>query len=201
MQRACDLQALINNDAIRRFVSGVQTLPALPNIYVKLTGLLENERSGVAEIARVIEQDPAMCAKILQLVNSSFIGLGRTISDVEQAISYLGLNLLKNLTLVVRVFNVRPLSETHRLRILARPLGLAKIDATEAVIKLQFIPNPPIDPARIIQLVQQDRRWKLAGPDRLVVSRETATLPERAAAIREIISMLNQPVSPSKKQS
>ena len=61
--------------------------------------------------------------------------------------------------------------------------------------------RPPIDPARIIELVQQDRRWKLAGPDRLVVSRETATLPERAAAIREIISMLNQPVSPSKKQS
>ena len=95
----------------------------------------------------------------------------------------------------------RTLSETHRLRILARPLGLAKIDATEAVIKLQFIPNPPIDPARIIQLVQQDRRWKLAGPDRLSVARETATLPERAAAIREIISLLNQPVSPSKKQS
>ncbi|MBK7134952.1 MAG: transcription-repair coupling factor [Rhodocyclales bacterium] len=95
----------------------------------------------------------------------------------------------------------RTLLETHRLRILARPLGLAKIDATEAVIKLQFIPNPPIDPARIIQLVQQDRRWKLAGPDRLSVARETATLPERAAAIREIISLLNQPVSPSKKQS
>ncbi|MBM3391435.1 MAG: transcription-repair coupling factor [Betaproteobacteria bacterium] len=95
----------------------------------------------------------------------------------------------------------RTLLETHRLRILARPAGLAKIDATEAVVKLQFIPNPPIDPARIIQLVQQDRRWKLAGPDKLAVSRETATLPERAAAIREIISLLNQPVSPSKKQS
>ena len=89
----------------------------------------------------------------------------------------------------------RTLLETHRLRILARPVGLAKIDATEAVIKLQFIPNPPIDPARIIQLVQQDRRWKLAGPDRLAVARETATLPARAAAIREIISLLNHPVS------
>jgi transcription-repair coupling factor (superfamily II helicase) len=95
----------------------------------------------------------------------------------------------------------RTLIETHRLRILAKPLGLAKIDATEAVIKLQFVPNPPIDPAHIIQLVQQDRRWKLAGPDKLSVARETATLPERAAAIREIISLLNQPVSPSKKQS
>jgi transcription-repair coupling factor (superfamily II helicase) len=95
----------------------------------------------------------------------------------------------------------RTLIETHRLRILAKPIGLAKIDATEAVIKLQFVSDPPIDPVRIIELVQQDRRWKLAGPDRLVVSRETATLPERAAAIREIISLLSNPVSPSKKQS
>ena len=66
------------------------------------------------------------------------------------------------------------------------------------MIKLQFIPNPPIDPARIIQLVQQDRRWKLAGPDRLVVARETTTLPERATAIREIISLLNHPVTQKK---
>jgi len=117
VQRACDLQRLINNEAIRRFVSGVQSLPPLPHIYVQMTQLLENENSGVTQIARVVEQDPAMCAKVLQLVNSSFIGLGRTISDVEQAISYLGLNLLKNLTLVVQVFNVRPLNEAHRLHV------------------------------------------------------------------------------------
>jgi len=99
----------------------------------------------------------------------------------------------------------RTLIETHRLRILAKPLGLAKIDATEAVIKLQFIPDPPIDPARIIELVQKDRRWKLAGPDKLAVARETATLPERASAIREIISLLSSPALPlkstQKKQS
>jgi transcription-repair coupling factor (superfamily II helicase) len=95
----------------------------------------------------------------------------------------------------------RSLIETHRLRILAKPVGLAKIDATEAVIKLQFTPNPPIDPARIIQLVQQDRRWKLAGPDKLAIARETAALPERAAAIREIISSLKNPSTIRKKQS
>jgi transcription-repair coupling factor (superfamily II helicase) len=95
----------------------------------------------------------------------------------------------------------RTLIETHRLRILARTVGLARIDASETVIRLQFVPTPPIDPARIIQLVQQDRRWKLAGPDKLSVARETATLPERTAAIRAIISELRNPVSPSKKQS
>ena len=40
-----------------------------------------------------------------------------------------------------------------------------------------------------------------AGTPIELVEKVYATLPERAAAIREIISLLNQPVSPSKKQS
>jgi transcription-repair coupling factor (superfamily II helicase) len=91
------------------------------------------------------------------------------------------------------------LVETHRLRILARPLGIAKIDATEATIKLQFIPSPPIDPARIIALVQKNRSYKLAGPDRLAISRETAGLRERVAAIREIIEELSKPIPTKQK--
>jgi len=91
------------------------------------------------------------------------------------------------------------LIETHRLRIVAKPLGIAKIDATEASIKLQFVPNPPIDPARIIALVQSDRSYKLAGPDRLAVQRETTDLRSRVAAIREIIAALQAPKSAKKK--
>ncbi len=117
VQRAIDLQKLISNDVLRDFISGVQGLPPIPETYLQLTQLLEDDRSGVSDIARVIEQDQAMCAKVLQLVNSSFIGLGRSISDVEQAVGYLGLNLLKNLTLVVHVFNVKPLGDKHRLQV------------------------------------------------------------------------------------
>ena len=95
----------------------------------------------------------------------------------------------------------RTLVESHRLRLLARPLGIARIDAGESVIKLQFAPNTPLDPALVIRQVQQDRRWKLSGPDRLDVILETASLSERTAAIREIISTLNKPVSPPPRQS
>ncbi len=116
VQRACDLQALVNNEALRKFVGGVESLPPLPHIYVQLTTLLQDENAAMTDIAHVIEQDPAMCAKVLQLVNSSFIGLGRVVSDIEQAISYLGLNLLKNLTLAAQVFNARALNDAHGLR-------------------------------------------------------------------------------------
>ena len=40
----------------------------------------------------------------------------------------------------------RSLIDSHRLRILGKPLGIARIDATESAIQLQFVPKPPIEP-------------------------------------------------------
>ena len=46
---------------------------------------------------------------------------------------------------------------THRLRLAAQPLGIVKIDASETQALLQFGPKTPVDPARIIELVQRQR--------------------------------------------
>jgi transcription-repair coupling factor (superfamily II helicase) len=82
------------------------------------------------------------------------------------------------------------LIETHRLRIAARPLGISKLDAGAASIQVQFVPNPPIDPANIIKLIQSDRNFKLAGPDKLAWKRESATLAHRVAAVRDLFRRL-----------
>ncbi|MDA8257395.1 MAG: transcription-repair coupling factor [Betaproteobacteria bacterium] len=82
------------------------------------------------------------------------------------------------------------LMETHRLRLAGRALGLAKLDAGPAAIQLQFIPNPPIDPAKIIRLLQSDRSFKLAGQDKLLWQRSTANLAERTLAVRELFRKL-----------
>jgi transcription-repair coupling factor (superfamily II helicase) len=82
------------------------------------------------------------------------------------------------------------LIETHRLRLAGRALGLAKLDAGPAAIQLQFVPNPPIDPAKIIRLLQSDRSFKLAGQDRLLWQRSTANLKERVGAVKELFNKL-----------
>ncbi|MDK9726504.1 MAG: transcription-repair coupling factor [Sterolibacteriaceae bacterium MAG5] len=82
------------------------------------------------------------------------------------------------------------LLETHRLRLLAKPLGVAKLDAGPNAIQLQFVPNPPIDPADIILMIQSDRNFKLAGPDKLSWKRTTPNLKERATAVRELFRRL-----------
>jgi transcription-repair coupling factor (superfamily II helicase) len=86
------------------------------------------------------------------------------------------------------------LIETHRLRIAARPLGVAKLDAGSSTIQVQFVPNPPIDPANIIRLIQSDRNFKLAGPDKLAWKRESATLAHRVSAVKDLFRKLGAAV-------
>ncbi|HEY9099091.1 MAG TPA: transcription-repair coupling factor [Thiobacillus sp.] len=74
----------------------------------------------------------------------------------------------------------RALIDTHRLRLVAKPLGVMKVDASSDSILLQFVPQPPIDPGRIIQLIQSRRDIKLAGADRLRWG--TSSPPEARAA-------------------
>jgi transcription-repair coupling factor (superfamily II helicase) len=84
------------------------------------------------------------------------------------------------------------LIESHRLRILGHPLGISRIDATAEHIQIQFAAHPAIDPAGVIDLVQKNRGWKLAGPTRLRIAANTATLKERAQAVRKAIELLEK---------
>ncbi|MFN7609261.1 MAG: TRCF domain-containing protein, partial [Ralstonia sp.] len=75
------------------------------------------------------------------------------------------------------------LIETHRLRIAAAPLGIRKIDTGANAVTLQFIPNPPVDAIKIIDLVQKNRQIKLAGQDRLRIE----NIPAEFAALTQTI--------------
>lgn len=83
---------------------------------------------------------------------------------------------------------VKALLESHRLRVLAKVLGVAKIDAGLDTIQLQFIPNPPIDAARVIQLIQRNRHYKLAGPDRVKVIEALPDLDKRVERVKSLLT-------------
>jgi HD-like signal output (HDOD) protein len=67
---------------------------------------LADPTSDSHRIARLVERDTAMSAKVLQLVNSAFFGVARNISDINTAITYLGKSILENLVLSVEIFRV-----------------------------------------------------------------------------------------------
>ena len=84
----------------------------------------------------------------------------------------------------------RALTDCHRLRLLGKPLGIARIDATDSALQLQFVPNPPIEPMKIIKLIQTRRNYKLAGQDKLRIEASLPDLKARVAAIREAFGQL-----------
>ncbi len=84
----------------------------------------------------------------------------------------------------------RALIESHRLRILGRALGVARVDAAPEFIQIQFVPHPPLDPAAVLKLVQKQRGWKLTAPNKLRVERVTSELPERTLAVRQVLEAL-----------
>jgi transcription-repair coupling factor (superfamily II helicase) len=57
------------------------------------------------------------------------------------------------------------------------------------------VKDPPVDPARIIQLIQSRRNFKLSGPDRLRVEEKHAHAAERAQRVRQIFRELTQPTT------
>ncbi|XGA69496.1 transcription-repair coupling factor [Duganella sp. BuS-21] len=84
---------------------------------------------------------------------------------------------------------VKALIETHRLRIAAKTVGIIKIDAHTEAASLQFMPKPPIDPMRIIELIQKNRQIKLNGQDKLKI---TAAMPDLAARVTQIKAAIKQ---------
>jgi len=85
------------------------------------------------------------------------------------------------------------LFDTHRLRVLAKPYGVAKVDAAPRLSVISFKPNPPVDAMRIIELVQKNRHIKLAGPDRLRIERDTPDPTDRARIVRDVLRSLGTP--------
>jgi HD-like signal output (HDOD) protein/CheY-like chemotaxis protein len=104
IERACSLHALIEDETLRRTMGGIDRLPSRPQVYTALLRTIAAPETTVRDVARLLGEDVAMCAKLLQLVNSSFFGLARRISSVEQAVAYLGFDIIKSLVLSVEVF-------------------------------------------------------------------------------------------------
>jgi len=85
----------------------------------------------------------------------------------------------------------RALLECHRVRIAARALGVARIDATHEAVQLQFVKNPPVDGAKVIDFIRKKgRAARLAGPEKLRVEGKMPAWQERAEAVKNILQAL-----------
>lgn len=74
-------------------------LPSPTGVALEILRLADAETTTPAQMARVVESDPAIASRLLKLVNSSFSGLPRSVASVLQAVTLLGLQTVKSVAL------------------------------------------------------------------------------------------------------
>lgn len=106
IERVCALQDIMHTPEIKQIVGMIGELPSLSTSYAALAEAVQSPDASIEKVAKIIEQDVAMSAKVLQLVNSAFFGLARSLTSVHSAVGYLGMETVKNLALTSEAFRV-----------------------------------------------------------------------------------------------
>ncbi len=85
-------------------LDGIDDLPTLPSVFAEVDRLCKDPDIGADELSKVIETDPSITLKLLNLANSAFFGFSRRIKTVHEAISLLGNKTVKNAILNIAVY-------------------------------------------------------------------------------------------------
>ncbi|MCP4603843.1 MAG: response regulator [Proteobacteria bacterium] len=97
LEQTLRIQSLLSNSEFSKKTGQVGFLPSVPRLARELTAVLSNSNFSSKHVAAVIEKDPAMSAKILQLVNSAFFRMSRRITSIPEAVIRLGMDTLCHL--------------------------------------------------------------------------------------------------------
>ncbi len=148
--RSCALRNLFKSEEVKSVVSLIKILPSMPDLYTRLIDELSLPDAQIKNVARIISQDVAMSAKVMQLVNSAFFGMPRHVSSPDEAVRLLGLDIIQSLVMTVHVFgqyegeNIygHPISELldHSLKV----SGCAKLIAKKEKLGSKFMDDVTI---------------------------------------------------------
>jgi putative nucleotidyltransferase with HDIG domain len=79
------------------------SLPSLSSINKALQGLLQAEQRYSSHISEIVRRDPSLTSRLLRLVNSVYYGLATPVSSIEEAVFYLGVRQIRQLTTVTPI--------------------------------------------------------------------------------------------------
>lgn len=104
IERSMSLQALFTSSAVKSAITSIRGLPTIPPLFSALSSMIDDPRVGIDSITTLIEGEPSITARVLQVVNSAFFARGHGITTVRQAITVLGVDVLRVLVLTTEMF-------------------------------------------------------------------------------------------------
>ncbi len=140
IERALKVMRHLRSPSLRAWVAANEGLPSAPHAFHGVQKALQDREADMGTVARWIEQDPGLAARVLQITNSSFFGPRQTIVRVRDAVTMIGLRLLGQIVLaaeIVQVFGKASKEVTRILRHAQQVAGLAQSMAVE----LEMDPN------------------------------------------------------------
>ena len=105
IERATALRAQVSNPALAAAVGGLRSLPPAPTLFQELTAELTSPDTSLQRVGDLVARDPGVAAKILQVVNSAFFALRRSVSDIHEAVTMLGTDTVRALVLRAHLFD------------------------------------------------------------------------------------------------
>ncbi|HHT9137409.1 MAG TPA: sensor domain-containing diguanylate cyclase [Candidatus Wunengus sp. YC60] len=101
----------MTKDEVLKIVLESPSLPTLPTVACKLISISSNDEIGMKDIANLISNDASLSAKVLKVANSAFYDFPCKISTIQQAVSRLGMNAIKNLVFSFSFLSVKAKSK------------------------------------------------------------------------------------------
>ena len=164
VRRAAMMRALLPSPAMRAKVSQLESIPSLPSLYLDLVRQLQSADTSIEDIARTVAKDIGMTAQILKIVNSAFFGLSEPMSNVQDAIGFLGTELVRNLALAVGVFSQYEASKLGGLSLETLWQHCARTAAAaRSIARIEKCPRPVIEDAFTAGLLHDVGKLVLAG--------------------------------------
>ena len=101
IENSIELRKLIENNNLISIINDIDSLPIIPDIVLEIENELKSDNVSFIKLTNIIKKDPSLTAEILHTVNSGFFGLVRQINDITEALSYLGINSIKSIILIL----------------------------------------------------------------------------------------------------
>lgn len=102
------LAPLAPEDVVRQVIE----ISTLPQAAMRVIEVVSDPGAGAAELKAVVESDPALSARLLRVINSASSGMRTKVTNLQQAISFLGFNQVRNLALTASVGEIFKNEET-----------------------------------------------------------------------------------------
>jgi HD-like signal output (HDOD) protein len=105
LERALAFDRWIDNDKLHKLVARMRSLPTVPALYLEILAALRSSDTTTEEVGEMIAKDMAITTKLLQVINSAYFGLPRTVTSPSEAVGLLGFETVKSMVIAVKLLN------------------------------------------------------------------------------------------------